>query len=91
MAKMVVLDAKLDSAAAEPLRETLLAAEGDDIALDGSGVEQLGGLCLELLMSVRHLWAQTGKTVTLNTPSEQLIEDLGRFGLTEADLQGGPA
>ena len=91
MAKMVVLDAKLDSAAAEPLRETLLAAQGDDITLDGSGVEQLGGLCLELLMSVRHLWATAGNSVTLNAPSEQMIDDLGRFGLTETDLQGEPA
>ncbi len=91
MATKVVLDAKLDSAAAEPLRDALLAAQGDDITLNGSGVEQLGALCLELLMSVRHLWGVAGKTVTLQTPSEQMIDDLGRFGLTEADLQGRPA
>lgn len=91
MARQVVLDAKLDSAAAEPLREALLAAQGDDISLIGSGVEQLGGLCLELLICARHLWAAAGKTVTLEAPSEQMIDDLGRFGLSEADFQGRPA
>ena len=91
MAKRVVLDAKLDSATAETLREKLLEAEGDDIALDGSGVEQLGGLCLELLLSVRHLWGLAGKAVTIESPSQQLINDLGRFGLSEEAFQGGTA
>ena len=91
MAKEVVLDAKLDSAAADQLKATLLGAQGDDITLDGSPVEQIGGLCLELLMSVRHLWAAEGKSVTLENPSAQMVDDLGRFGLTPEDFQGSPA
>ena len=91
MAKTVVLDAKLDSAAADGLKSTLLELQKDDVTLDGSSVDQIGGLCLELLMSVRHLWAAQGKTVTLEAPSEQLIDDLGRFGLTIEDFQGRPA
>ncbi|MCV6594627.1 MAG: STAS domain-containing protein [Silicimonas sp.] len=91
MATRIVLKEKLDSASVEELREALLAAKDDDIALDGSAVEQLGGLSLELLMAARHLWGQAGKSLTLDTPSVQLIEDLGRFGLSEADFQGSPA
>ena len=91
MAKRIVLDAKLDSAAAEPLRDTLLTMQGEDLAFDGSGVAQIGGLCLELMMCVRHLWVANGKTVSLENPSAQMLDDLGRFGLTEADFQGRPA
>lgn len=91
MAKRVVLDAKLDTAAAEGLRETLLASQGDDLTLDGRNVEHLGGLCLELLLSARHLWGIANKTVCLETPSVQMIDDLSRFGLSDTDFQGRPA
>lgn len=91
MAKQVVLDAKLDSAAAEHLTAALLGAQGDDITLDGSSVEHVGGLCLELLMSVRHLWAAEGRTVVVENPSEQMVDDLACFGLTAEDFQGRPA
>ena len=87
----VVLNSKLDSAHAEALRDILLKNQSDDIELDGSAVEQIGGQCLELLMSVRHLWGQNGKSVVLENASKQMIDDLARFGLTSDDFQGRPA
>ena len=90
MTTRVVLESKLDSAQAEELRKTFLKVTQDDIVMDGSGVEQFGALSLELILSARHLWARNGKTVTLENPSEQMIDDLGRLGLTAADLQGRP-
>lgn len=91
MTKWVALDAKLDSAAVDKLRGELLGAQNGDIALDGSSVEQIGGLCLELVMSVRHLWGAAGHAVTLENPSDQMLDDLGRFGLTGDDFKGRPA
>ncbi len=91
MTKQVALETKLDSAAVDKLRTILLAEQGDDITLDGSGVQQIGGMCLELLMSVRHLWGAAGHDVTIENPSEQMLDDLGRFGLTAEDFQGRPA
>ena len=88
MAKRLILDPKLDSAAADTLRESLLASKDDDIELDGTNVEQVGALCVELILSARHLWAAAGKAVTLDGASSQMIEDLSRFGLTEDDFQG---
>lgn len=91
MTKQVALETKLDSAAVDKLRTDLLAVQDSDVALDGSAVEHIGGLCLELLMSVRHLWGATGHTVTIENPSERMLDDLGRFGLTHDDFKGRPA
>ena len=91
MAKNVVLEAKLDSDAAELLKDTLLKHQTDDISFDASAVEHLGGLCLEILMSAKYLWPVAGKSVKVTSPSLQMVEDLGRFGLTTDDLEGSPA
>jgi len=91
MATRVVLNSKLDSAHVESFKGILFKAKDDDIEMDGSAVEQIGGQCLELMMSVRHFWGENGKTVELTNASDQLVEDLACFGLTVEDFQGRPA
>ena len=83
MTKKVILTAKLDSAAAETLRDQFLDARDQDILLDGSNVDYLGGLCLDLMMSAKHLWSGAGKSFALENPSASLVDDLGRFGLAQ--------
>ena len=83
MATRLVLGEKLDSAAADGLRDDILAAQSDDIVVDASHVGMIGGLCLEVLMSAHHLWGQNGKSFTLENPTADMIENLGRFGLAE--------
>lgn len=82
MAKRVVLGQKLDTAASAGLWDALLKAKGDDIVLDGSHVDMLGAQCLELLLGAVALWRRDGHSVSLEDPSPQMIENLGRFGLT---------
>ena len=89
MAKRLLLDAKLDSSAADGLRKTLSAATGQDLLFDASKVELLGGLCLELLMSAHHLWQQAGQTFFVEAPSPQFVENLGRFGVSADQLSVG--
>ncbi|MCG6882821.1 MAG: STAS domain-containing protein [Silicimonas sp.] len=86
MAKRIALPSKLDTAAAAALRDDLIAAEGTDIVFDAGQVEQIGALCLETILSAAALWKAEGLTVTLDSPSAQLTEDLSRFGLTPATL-----
>lgn len=83
MAKRVILGRKLDSAAVDALRDQLLDARAEDVVLDGSRVELLGGLCLELLLSAKSIWAGNGLGFTLETPSAHLTENMSRFGLTD--------
>lgn len=92
MAKRIRLEPKLDTSAAEGLAGELAAAEGEDTVLDGAAVELLGGLCLELILSARHLRAKAGRSLTLADPSPALAEDLRRFGLsTDLAPLGGVA
>lgn len=86
MVKRIPLAAKLDTAAAAPLRDDIAAARGEDLVLDGAGVEQLGALCLEVLMSAHALWTAEGRSVTIENASAQMADDLGRFGLTPDTL-----
>ena len=86
MAKQISLATKLDTASTAALRDEVLAAQGEDLIFDGSQVEQLGGLTLELLISVGALWRKAGHSVTLDNPSDQLVEELKRLGLTPDTL-----
>ena len=87
---VIKLDARLDTAAAEPLQTAMSAVVGKDISLDGSGVHHLGGRCLEVLLRVRHGAQAAGHTVELLSPSDALVDDLGTFGLTpDAFSTGG--
>lgn len=89
MAKQVTLAARLDGAASPALVAELTTHKGEDIELDGSQVEMIGALCLEALLSIRHLWATEGYAVRFGTVSENLAENLGRFGLDETKFNNG--
>ncbi|MEM7751823.1 MAG: STAS domain-containing protein [Pseudomonadota bacterium] len=81
MAKQVLLAAKLDTAASAELRDTLIAAQDDDIVLEAGAVQMLGGACVELLMSAAALWHNAGRRLSIQNASPQFLEDLETFGL----------
>ena len=85
----LVLPAALDTRAAPPLREALLARRGEAVTLDGSEVVRLGGLCLEVLLSARRSWGADGHPFAIHGASDALREALTAFGA--ADLLGDPA
>lgn len=86
MVTQVALAPKLDTAASVELRKALIAAKDDDVVFDASAVEMVGAMCLELLMSAGVLWPKAGHSVSLENPSPQMTDDLGRFGLTPDTL-----
>lgn len=78
-----LLPATLDTRAAGPLRDALLARRGEPLALDGGEVGRLGGLCLEVLLSARRRWAADGLPFALRGASDPLREALALFGAAE--------
>ncbi len=84
MANELILETRLDSAAAEGLRARLVAHQGDDLALDASNVEVIGGLCLEVILSAQHHWKTAGHSFSFSAHSANFHENLARFGLDMA-------
>lgn len=77
---VVRLQPVLDLQAAEPLRAELMAARGHPLTLDASQVTRLGGLCLQVLMSARKMWAEDGHNLTVEQQSSVFSEQLAAFG-----------
>ncbi len=89
----VVLPAVLDLRAAASLKTELLARRGGPLTLDASGVERLGGLSLQVLISAAKTWAADGQTLTVAPASEAFVEQCRVFGAASLVpvLAGEPA
>ena len=91
MSDALMLAPMLDLNAAEPLKAEILARRGQDLTLDGSAVERLGGLCLQVLLSARRIWAADGLNLRLANLSEAFTEQWAAFGAPDFDAEGAPA
>lgn len=80
MTAAVVLPAVLDIQQAAPLREQLLALRGQPVLIDGSLVERLGALCLQVLISAQQTWAGDGVSMIIDQASEAFAEQWNAFG-----------
>ena len=80
MTAAVVLPAVLDIQQAAPLREQLVALRGQPVLIDGSLVERLGALCLQVLLSAQQTWAADGVSLIIDRVSEAFAEQWNAFG-----------
>lgn len=67
--KTLVLPADLDGVAAVSLYNVLAASVGADLIVDGSHVERIAGLCLQILLSAANSWKVDGGELQLANPS----------------------
>jgi chemotaxis protein CheX len=89
MSAAVVLPAVLDIQQAGPLREQLLALRGQPVVVDGSLVDRLGGLCLQVLISAQQTWAGDGVSMVIDQASEAFAEQWNAFGAPVAAAPSG--
>ena len=87
MSGFIKLPAVLDIQQAEPLRAQLLGMRGTPVTLDGSEVERLGALCLQVLISAQQTWARDEQSLILDRVSEDFANQWNAFG-AEAIEQG---
>jgi chemotaxis protein CheX len=80
MPEVFSLPAALDLRSAGSLKSELLARRGQELALDASGVERIGGLGLQVLLSARKTWAADSQRLELRSPSEAFTEQWRAFG-----------
>ena len=79
----------LDLKAAGPLRDALISARGAPVHLDASGVQRIGGLCLQVLMSARTTWTLDGAALRVVTPSTEFTDGLALFGAASLTEETG--
>jgi len=70
----------LDLGAAAPLWLDVCAARGKPLEVDASGVERLGGLCLQVLLAAQAQWRRDGVAFAIVNPSPSFIEGTRLMG-----------
>lgn len=76
------LSPRLDLRAAGPLKSEILDLRGADLSLDGSAVEHLGALALQVIRAAARTWAEDGHVLTFDNASSDLADQLVLFGFT---------
>ncbi|WP_312139035.1 STAS domain-containing protein [Brevundimonas sp. BH3] len=77
---VITLPAIMDIRAAEPLKAELMQYRGQAVTLDASGVERLGGLCLQILLAAVKTWKADGQALIFLNVSKALNEQWLGFG-----------
>ena len=78
---LVVLPATMTSRYASDLVGNLQAMRGRPIALDASSVQQIGSLCLQVLISARNTWRADGQAFRVMCASEEMAKQWKLFGM----------
>ena len=76
----------LDLNAASPLVGEFLSHRGEEVIVDASRVQRLGGQCLQVLLSAAMTWKADETPLAVVNPSPDFIEWLRRLGLSPADF-----
>ncbi len=84
--RQLQLAENLDLTAAVPLHETLLTMRGEDLVIDASPVERLGGQCVQLLLSARQSWAEDDASFAIEKPSQNFLSALAILGVEPGSL-----
>ena len=76
----MTLARSLNTHQASELADALASRRGAALALDASGVEHVGGLCLQLLAAAAATWRQDGHDFAVIEASEAFARDLALLG-----------
>lgn len=77
---IITLPAALDLRAAAPLRNDLLSVRGRPVRIDASGVRQVGGQCLQVLLSAHATWQADGHALDVAAASDEFTAGLALLG-----------
>jgi chemotaxis protein CheX len=76
----------LDLIAAPGLLEAFTGRRGQELLVDGTGVQRLGAQCLQVLLAARAAWAADGQTLLVENLSEDFSATLELMGVTPMAL-----
>lgn len=81
MSKHLTLPSRLDTSAAPPLAQVLMANRGQTLTLDASEVEVIGALSLEVMIAAGRQWAIDGHHLALGQMSDRYLAACDAVGL----------
>lgn len=91
MPRQVMLPDRMDRNGTRLVIQALMAARGDDVAIDGGAVRIVGTPGVQVLLAAARQWAMDGRRLTLAPLSADLAQALDRLGLGLADVTAGGA
>lgn len=80
------LPGRLEGAGLMSVAAEILALRGADLDLDGSGVERLNGMGLQMLLAAFKTWREDARVLRLTDPSPCLLDIFIRLGLEDSLL-----
>jgi anti-anti-sigma regulatory factor len=87
----VTLPARLDSAAAGSLAQTLADRQGGDVVLDASSVDLFGAKAMQTLLVAAKDWHSAGHGFSVINLSSAVRAQLADLGLSDTSLfEGAP-
>lgn len=89
--RRIALPTVIDLPRAGALRDEIAAARGAPLVLDAAGVERIGGLGQQLVLSAARSWQADGVAFAIAAPSTGFIASAATLGLDFTPfLEGDP-
>lgn len=79
----------LDASAAAELLDSLRAARGAPLELNGAGVRRLGGQGAQIMLAAAAAWRADAEPLTVTDASPNLLEALRLLGLSVERVSAG--
>jgi chemotaxis protein CheX len=79
--KSISLAAVLDLNEASTLRSKLMGVRGSNVAIDASGVERMGTLCVQVLMAAAKTWDEDKLSFTFSKVSDAFQKTMQLIGV----------
>ncbi|WP_337266069.1 STAS domain-containing protein [Oryzifoliimicrobium ureilyticus] len=76
----------LDLNEAAALRDKLLSMRGEDVSIDASAVQRLGGLCAQVLAAAEKTWDQDSRSLRFSAVSDAFEKTMQLIGVDIAHL-----
>ena len=86
MTKIITLSAELDSTQAAGLLAELRQVKGQPVHINGSHVNRISTLCLQILLSASASWKAERTAFQITEPSEALSAAIAMLGLSNDQI-----
>ena len=89
MSEPIVLEPKLDLAAASGLTNTLRSCKDEEIVLDLAEVKHFGALCMQVVISAAATAHSEDRKISITNVSDRVLDQMRVMGMTPETITRG--